>query len=122
MIIQSIEHPPYQENPFPVTPDTKKPVEWIVFFFVKRFQMHLIRVALVLNGFYQTNICKTTHYICFVFNFKSIVFLWYKIGFQKRNVNIHYCTFGKSGFEVQGDFFGTGPKKMRISQRLFIRF
>jgi hypothetical protein len=24
--------------------------------------------------------------------------------------------------EVRGDYFGTRPKKMRISQRLFIRF
>jgi hypothetical protein len=34
-------------------------------------------------GFYQTNICKTTHHICIVLNFQSIVFLWYKIGFQQ---------------------------------------
>ena len=28
----------------------------------------------------------------------------------------------ESGENIQGDSFGTRPKKMRISQRLFIRF
>jgi hypothetical protein len=52
------------------------------------------------HGFYQTNICKTTHHICTVFNFQLIVFLWYKIGFQERIVNLYHCVCGKSGMEV----------------------
>ena len=41
---------------------------------------------------------------------------------EKRDINKYVYSRNKMTILVQCDSFGTRPKKMRISQRLFIRF